>query len=69
MTWMQPRRTNSLGERACTSSPSNYDGALGHLAALGDSRLEIAFNVVDLPAPLAPSSATISPRDRERHAL
>ena len=34
------------------------------------SRFEIAFSVVVLPAPLAPSSATMPPsRHLERHAL
>jgi len=34
------------------------------------SRLEIAFSVVDLPAPLAPNSATMPPVGTfERHAF
>ena len=37
------------------------DFAAGDFAVLGLSRPEIAFSVVDFPAPLAPSSATIAP--------
>ena len=46
-----------------------HNGALGDVAAFGCSRLEIAFNVVVLPAPLAPSSATMPPWHVERDAL
>ena len=35
ITWMQPRRTSSLGDSACTSLAVEHDRALGDLAALG----------------------------------
>ena len=70
ITWMQPRRTSSLGERACTSSPSNTIEPLVTSPRSACSRLDIAFSVVVLPAPLAPSSATmLAARHVERHAL
>src|SRR5215813_13382709 len=61
ITWMQPRRTSSFGERACTSSPSKTTEPLVTSPRSADKRLEIALSVVHLPAPFAPNSATISP--------
>ena len=61
MTWIAPRRTRSLGESRSTRSPSNMIAPLVTSPRSARSRLEIAFSVVVLPAPLAPSSATIPP--------
>ena len=61
MTWMQPRRTSSLGESPSTRSPMNSTEPFVTLPRSASSRLEMAFSVVDLPAPLAPSSATMAP--------
>src|SRR5262245_6027831 len=62
MTWMQPRRTSSLGESACTCAPSNRMAPFVTSPRSACSRFEIAFRVVVLPAPLAPSNATMWPR-------
>src|SRR5262245_39644697 len=59
---MQPRRTSSFGEDACTSSPSNTIAPLVTSPRSECSRLEMALSVVVLPAPLAPSKATMCPR-------
>ena len=70
MTWMTPRLTSSFGVSWSTPLALVLDRALGHVAALGVQQVEIAFSVVDLPAPLAPSSATILPFGYvQRHAL
>src|SRR6478735_5077651 len=62
---MQPRRTTSFGDRDCTSTPSNRIEPLVTSPRSAWSRLEIAFSVVVLPAPLAPSSATMPPLGTE----
>jgi len=49
------------GVAAVDALPVELDRALGDLAPLGVSRLEIALSVVDLPAPLAPRRATRPP--------
>jgi hypothetical protein len=59
---MQPRRTSSFGERLCTSAPSKAMVPLVTSPRSARSKLEMAFSVVVLPAPLAPSSATMPPR-------
>ncbi len=51
-----PALTICVAERRVRSSPAN-----SMLPLRGRSRPEIVFSVVDLPAPLAPSSVTISP--------
>ena len=61
ITWMQPRRTRSLGVRPSTRSPLNSIAPLVTSPRSERMRLEIAFSVVDLPAPLAPRSATMPP--------
>ena len=61
ITCTQPRRTSSFGERACTSSPSNTIEPLVTSPRSECSRFEIALRVVVLPAPFAPSSATMPP--------
>ena len=70
MTWIAPRRTRSLGESLSTRSPSNRIEPLVTSPRSARMRFEIAFKVVVLPAPLAPSSATTpAPGHRERDAL
>ena len=54
--WATPALTICVAERRVRSSPSNWMVPLR-----GRSRPEIVFSVVDLPAPFAPSSVTISP--------
>src|SRR6201999_1065511 len=61
ITWMQPRRTSSFGDSACTSAPSNTIEPLVTSPRSEWSRLEIALSVVVLPEPLAPRSATMPP--------
>ena len=61
MTWMQPRLTRSSGESACTSRPSKTIEPLVTSPRSVRSRLEIAFSVVVLPAPLAPRRAVMPP--------
>ena len=61
MTWMQPRRTKSLGVRPSIRSPANSIEPLVTSPRSLRIKFEIAFKVVDLPAPLAPSRATILP--------
>ena len=52
---------DSDGFARCTSMPSKRISPLVMAPRSAGSRLEIAFSVVVLPAPLAPSSARISP--------
>src|SRR6185295_18853975 len=54
---MIPSSTSASGASPATDVPSN-----SICPADGLTRPEIAFNVVDLPAPFAPIRATISPR-------
>src|SRR5256885_11076763 len=69
MTWMQPRRTSSLGERACTSSPSKMMEPLVTSPRSAERRLEIALSVVDLPAPFAPRRDRKSTRLNSSHLV
>ena len=51
-----------VGRQPVDALALELDRALGDVAAFGlRCRLEIAFSVVDLPAPLAPSRATMPP--------
>ena len=50
-----------VGRQPVHTLAFELDDALGDVARSDLMRLEIAFSVVDLPAPLAPSSATILP--------
>src|ERR1051325_860342 len=54
---MMPSSTSCSGARPARDFPSN-----SIVPADGRTSPEIAFSVVDLPAPFAPISATISPR-------
>ena len=65
MTWIAPRRTRSLGESRSTLSPSNRIAPLVTSPRSARKRFEIAFKVVVLPAPFAPSSATMPPLGTE----
>src|SRR5262249_45057750 len=53
---MMPRPTTFSGDRPVIGSPRH-----SIVPPLGRTRPEITFNVVDLPAPFDPISATISP--------
>ena len=55
-TWEMPSRTMASGPRPAIDLPSNRISP-----AAGFARPEIARSVVDLPAPLAPSSVTTCP--------
>ncbi|MNL62528.1 hypothetical protein D3C87_1865570 [compost metagenome] len=61
ITWITPRRTRSLGVSWSTRSPRYSIEPLVTSPRSACSRLEMALSVVVLPAPLAPSSATILP--------
>ena len=61
ITWKMPRRTILSGSMPLMRSPSNTISPRVTSPSSVFSRPEIAFSVVDLPAPLAPSSATIAP--------
>ena len=61
MTWITPRLTRSFGVSRSTRSPANSIDPLVTSPRSARSRLLIAFRVVVLPAPLAPSSATMRP--------
>src|SRR5205823_10072823 len=66
-TWAMPSRTMASGESAAMLRPAKW-----MVPDCGRTRPEIARRVVLLPAPLAPSSVTISPAstrsDRPRTA-
>src|SRR5262249_53156404 len=66
MTWKMPRCTMRSGARRVISSPSKVTRPRVMAPSSLASRPEIAFSVVDLPAPLAPSSAVMPPRRAER---
>jgi hypothetical protein len=55
-TWEMPMRTISSGDNVSMRLPSNQTSPL-----VGLIKLEIVRRVVLFPAPLAPSSVTISP--------
>jgi hypothetical protein len=61
MTWMQPRLHEIGGVSLVDALALEFDRALGHVAALGLEQVGHDFSVVVLPAPLAPSSATMPP--------
>jgi hypothetical protein len=61
MTWKMPRRTIFSGSMPSMRAPSNMISPRVTSPSSVLSRPEIAFSVVDLPAPLAPSSATMAP--------
>ncbi len=61
ITWKMPRRTILSGSMPLIRSPSNRMSPRVTSPSSVFSRPEIAFSVVDLPAPLAPSKATIAP--------
>ena len=60
-TWLMPRRTIQAGSRLWISPPSKRTCPL-----LGSMMPEMVFRMVDLPAPLAPSTVTILPFGTER---
>jgi hypothetical protein len=63
-------RTSSFGDSPCTVTPSNSIEPLVTSPRSACSRLEIAFSVVVLPAPLAPEQRDdAAARHFERHAL
>ena len=63
-TWLRPRRTIQAGSRRWMSSPLKRTCPL-----LGSMMPEMVFRIVVLPAPLAPSTVTISPfGHRQAHA-
>ena len=66
ITWKMPRRTILSGSMPSMRSPSNMISPRVTSPSSVLSRPEIAFSVVDLPAPLAPSSATIAPLGTSR---
>ena len=61
ITWHTPMRTSSLGVSRSTRLPMNSIVPLVTSPRSARSRFEMAFSVVVLPAPLAPSSVTILP--------
>src|SRR2546422_2697893 len=61
MTWTSPRVTRSLAGRPATGSPSNVTSPVIRPPARA-STPEMAMRSVLLPAALAPTTATISPR-------
>ena len=61
ITWKMPRRTILSGSMPLMRSPLKTISPRVTSPSSVLSRPEIAFSVVDLPAPLAPSSATIAP--------
>ena len=61
ITWHTPRRTRSFGVSRSIRSPRYSIVPLVTSPRSARSRLEIAFSVVVLPAPFAPSSATMPP--------
>ena len=61
ITWKMPRRTILSGSMPLMRSPSNTISPRVTSPSSVLSSPEIAFSVVDLPAPLAPSSATMAP--------
>ena len=61
ITWKMPRRTILSGSMPLMRSPLKTISPRVTSPSSVLSSPEIAFSVVDLPAPLAPSSATIAP--------
>src|SRR6516165_3257279 len=61
MTWISPRLTTEAASSASIRSPAKLIEPLVTSPRSARSRLEIAFNVVVLPAPLPPSNATMPP--------
>jgi hypothetical protein len=61
MTCEMPRRTISAASRPSIRSPSYTISPWVSSPSSEGSRPEIAFSVVDFPAPFEPSRATISP--------
>jgi hypothetical protein len=66
ITWKMPRRTILSGSMPLMRSPSKMISPRVTSPSSVLSSPEIAFSVVDLPAPLAPSSATIAPLGTSR---
>ena len=61
ITWKTPRRTTSSGGRRSIRSPSNSIVPSVTSPSSAASSPEMAFRVVDLPAPFEPSNATMLP--------
>ena len=67
---MQPRRTSSLGESACTCCAVEHDRALGDLAALGVQQVGDRLQRRGLAGAVgAEQRDDAAPRHVERHAL
>src|SRR5258705_9674439 len=66
ITWKMRRSTMRFGGTRVISSPSTETLPRVMAPSSTASRPEIAFSVVDLPAPLAPSSAVMPPRRASR---
>ena len=70
ITWMQPRRTSSLGESDCTSLALEDDRALGDLAALGAQQVGDRLQRRRLAGAIgAQQRGDATGRHRQRHAL
>ena len=70
ITWMQPRRTSSLGESACDLGAIEYDRALGDLAALGVQQVGDRLQRGGLAGAVgAEQRHDAALRHRQRHAL
>ena len=66
ITWITPRLTTSLGVSRSMRSPRYSIDPLVTSPRSARSRFEMALSVVVLPAPLAPSSATMRPSRTSR---